>query len=74
MIHLHVIDLCEREGFSSIYKAACAATRGDLKTLSKLGLLGYTTETAHDLCKMIERAWFCESQILTASTIKRARG
>jgi len=73
MMNVYVIDQCELHGFASVYRAACAATKGDFTSLRTFGLFGYTTETAHDLCKMIERAWLCDSQTLTFHAIRKAK-
>lgn len=67
-----IVDLCELHGFAHVYGAACAATRGDLSHLESLGLFGYTTEGAHGLCQMIERAWFSGADEIAARAIQKA--
>ncbi len=72
MMHLHIVDLIEQHGCAHVYRAACAATRGDLSQLAPLGLLGYTQEGAHSLCKMIERVWFSGADTIAARVIQQA--
>lgn len=74
MIHLSVIDLAEELGFSTIYGATIAATRGNRAPLADLGILGITPDAAQHLATAIERAWLCDSLGLTQAVIAKARG
>ncbi|MEY4720031.1 MAG: hypothetical protein RL563_2649 [Pseudomonadota bacterium] len=74
MNYLSLMDLCEEHGFKRVYAACCAATRGDCTALAQLGIIGADTESAHGLCQIIERAWFCDFLNIAARAIDRAKG
>lgn len=74
MICLSIIDLAETHGFSTLHRAAVAATRGDNGPLATFGLYGADPESAHHLCAAIERAWLGDSLTLAVAAIERAKG